>query len=61
MVTGSRDDIAPAAQIRDLLPTWNPDTRFEIIDGSDHFYVGYLDKLQSILNQYLKSVKPDPT
>jgi len=61
VVTGSRDDIAPAAQIRDLLPAWNPDTRFEIIDGCDHFYGGYLDKLQSILNQYLKSAKPDPT
>ena len=61
MVTGSRDNIAPADQIRDLLPAWNPDTHFEIINGCDHFYIGYLDKLQSILTQYLKSAKSNPT
>jgi hypothetical protein len=53
VVTGSRDDIAPANQIRDLLPAWNPRVHFEIIDGCDHFYMGYLDKLHSILTQYL--------
>lgn len=55
VVTGSRDDIAPAEQIRALLPIWNPDAAFEIIDGCDHFYVGHLDKLQSILTTYLQS------
>ena len=59
VVTGSRDDIAPAHQIRDLLPVWNPDTHFEIIDGCDHFYSGYLDKLQSILTSFLKTQKPN--
>ena len=60
VVTGSRDDIAPPNQIRDLLPGWNPNAQFEIIDGCDHFYMGYLDKLQSILSQYLKSEKSKP-
>ena len=55
VVTGSRDDIAPAEQIRTLLPIWNPDAAFEIIDGCDHFYAGYLDKLQSILTAFLKN------
>jgi len=59
VVTGSRDDIAPARQIRDLLPVWNPDAQFEIIDGCDHFYMGYLDSLRSIITQYLKSEKSD--
>ena len=53
VVTGRRDEIAPVNQIRDLLPAWNPRAHFEIIDGCDHFYIGYLDKLQSILTQYL--------
>jgi len=56
VVTGSRDDIAPVAQIRDLLPTWNPDAKFEIIDGCDHFYFGHLRELKSILTRYLESV-----
>ena len=60
VVTGSRDDIAPPNQICDLLPGWNPNAQFEIIDGCDHFYMGYLDKLQSILSQYLKSEKSKP-
>jgi alpha/beta superfamily hydrolase len=54
VVTGSRDDIAPADRIRELLPVWNPDTRFEVIDGCDHFYAGYLDPLQEILTSCLK-------
>ena len=45
VVTGSRDDIAPVNQIREMLPTWNPDAQFEVIDGCDHFYSGHLDKL----------------
>ena len=49
VVTGSRDDIAPVGQIRDLLPVWNPNAQFEIIDGCDHFYAGYIAELQSIL------------
>jgi alpha/beta superfamily hydrolase len=59
VITGSRDDIAPPHQIRDLLPAWNPDAKFKIIDGCDHFYIGYLDKLQSILTGYLKSLESD--
>ncbi len=59
VVTGSRDDIAPADQIRDLLPAWNPAAQFEIIDGCDHFYSGHLDRLQSILTRYLQSAKSD--
>ena len=60
VITGSRDDIAPAHLIRNLLPTWNPDAQFEVIDGCDHFYSGYLKKLESILDRYLESAKPDP-
>ena len=59
VVTGSQDEIAPVDQIHDLLPLWNPDAQFEIIDGCDHFYIGYLDKLQSILTRYLQSAS-DP-
>ena len=60
VVTGNRDDIAPADRIRALLPSWNPDTHFKIIDGCDHFYSGYYDKLQSIITQHLKSEKSNP-
>jgi hypothetical protein len=50
VIAGSRDDIAPVDIIRKTLPVWNPDARFELIDGADHFYGGYLDQLESVLS-----------
>ena len=50
VITGSRDDIAPVGTVKKMLPTWNPDARFEIIDGADHFYGGYLEQLESLLS-----------
>jgi len=49
VITGNRDDIAPSDVVKKMLPTWNPDARFEIIDGADHFYGGYLGQLESVL------------
>ncbi len=49
VVTGSRDDIAPAQMIQKILISWNPDSLFEIIPGADHFYSGYTDILESTL------------
>ena len=57
IVTGSRDDIAPADMVEKLYPTWNPSTKFEVIDGADHFYGGYQDKLEAVLADFLKSMK----
>jgi hypothetical protein len=59
VITGSRDDIAPPHQIRDLMPAWNPEAQFEIIDGCDHFYSGHLARLESILIRYLESTESD--
>ena len=50
VITGSRDDIAPADTVKKMLPRWNPDARFEIVDGADHFYGGYMRQLESILS-----------
>jgi len=49
VVTGNRDDIAPADVIEKMMSTWNPDARFEVIDGADHFYGGYLNQLEAVL------------
>jgi alpha/beta superfamily hydrolase len=49
IITGSRDEIAPSGLINQLIPKWNPQARFEIIEGADHFYGGYLDRLQAVL------------
>ena len=54
VVAGDQDQIAPPKLIENLLPTWNPRAHLEVIDGADHFYVGYTGKLESVLTAYLK-------
>ena len=53
VVTGSRDDIAPASMVEKSYPTWNAASEFEVINGADHFYGGYTDRLQAILINFL--------
>ena len=53
VVTGSRDQIAPVELIENMLPKWNPRAALEVIEGADHFYAGYTDKLEYILANYL--------
>lgn len=54
IVAGSRDDIAPPDLIEKSYHKWNAETQFEIISGADHFYLGYIDKLEAILTAYLE-------
>ena len=49
IITGSSDEIAPPGLINQLIPKWNPQARFEIIEGADHFYGGYLERLKRVL------------
>lgn len=53
VVTGSHDDIAPMGPVESALPGWNPQARFEIIKGADHFYGGYMTDLSSVLKENL--------
>ena len=54
IVTGSRDDIASPDLIEKSYHGWNADAQFEVIGGADHFYMGYIDKLEAILAAYLE-------
>ena len=49
VVTGSRDEIAPAALLFKILPQWNPEAELRIIEGADHFYTGCLKDLETAL------------
>ena len=55
VITGSRDDIAPAEMIRQSYHKWNAAAHVEVIDGADHFYGGYEGRLKDILVSNLKS------
>jgi alpha/beta superfamily hydrolase len=54
VITGSRDDIAPAEMVRQSYPEWNAAAHFEIIDGADHFYGGYENKLEEKLLTHIE-------
>jgi alpha/beta superfamily hydrolase len=57
IVTGSRDDIAPANRVEKLFPTWNAAAKFEVINGADHFYGGYEGNLEAVLMDFLAGKK----
>lgn len=57
VVTGSRDNIAPPGQIEKLCPFWNPAAAVEIISGADHFYSGYLDELERVIEVHMGSIE----
>ena len=54
IVSGSRDNIAPPELIEKSYHGWNAEAQFEVISGADHFYIGYIDKLEAILTAYLE-------
>lgn len=53
VVTGSRDEIAPAAMIQTRISDWNQQANLKIIEGADHFYSGYADQLKAVLVEAL--------
>jgi alpha/beta superfamily hydrolase len=55
VVTGGRDEIAPAELINKMVPALNPDAVVEILPETDHFYSGGLDSLAAVLDKYIRS------
>jgi len=53
IVTGGRDDIAPALMISTCKARWNPATSFEVIPNADHFYTGLLKTLEDTLAAHI--------
>jgi alpha/beta superfamily hydrolase len=40
VITGEKDEIAPAGMIAASLPRWNPQAALLVLDSADHFYAG---------------------
>jgi uncharacterized protein len=55
IIAGSRDDMAPPDMIQKMLPMWNKDSDFHIIQGADHFYWGETGEIESIVGAFLKT------
>ncbi len=55
VIAGSLDDIAPPDVIQEILPKWNKDSAYHVINGADHFYWGQTGDIESIVRDFLKS------
>ena len=53
IVCGTNDDIANRRSIEKVMPIWNPDALFKIIQGADHFYSSKTTELRGIINEFL--------
>jgi alpha/beta superfamily hydrolase len=53
VITGSEDDFAPSAMIKDMLPVWNREAVFKMIHGADHFYWGKTGEIESTIESFL--------
>lgn len=49
VIAGSEDDIAPPAMIKDMIPVWNSEAEFNIIQGADHFYWGKTGEVEAMI------------
>ena len=53
VICGSRDEIAEYKKVEKMLPKWNDQALFRVIQGADHFYSGYENELIDTLGEFL--------
>jgi alpha/beta superfamily hydrolase len=54
VICGTLDDIAGYRNVERVLPSWNDKATFRVIEGADHFYMGYEDEIKSIIGEFLR-------
>jgi uncharacterized protein len=54
IICGTRDEIAEYKKVEKMLPKWNDQALFRVIQGADHFYSGYEEELKEIIGEFLK-------
>ncbi|MCD6298407.1 MAG: alpha/beta hydrolase [Deltaproteobacteria bacterium] len=54
VIAASRDDIGPPDMIKEMIPVWNPEAQFEVIQGADHFYCGKNGDIKRIIQEFLE-------
>jgi alpha/beta superfamily hydrolase len=54
VITGSEDEIADYNSIKNLMPLWNPEAAFRVIQGTDHFYWGKTRDIEEIIHEFLQ-------
>jgi len=54
VICGTRDEIAEYKQVEKMLPKWNDEAVFRVVQGADHFYSGYEEELIDIIGTFLR-------
>jgi alpha/beta superfamily hydrolase len=54
VICGSRDEFAEYKKVEKMLPKWNHEAQFRVIQGADHFYSGYEEELIDIIGEFLR-------
>jgi uncharacterized protein len=54
VICGSRDEIAEYKMVEKMLPKWNDQALFRVIQGADHFYSGYEEDLVDTIGEFLR-------
>jgi uncharacterized protein len=54
VICGTLDDIAGYRKVERMLPSWNDKATFRVIEGADHFYLGYEDEIERIIGEFLR-------
>lgn len=54
VICGSRDEIAEYKTVEKMLPKWNDQAVFRVIQGADHFYSGCEEDLIDIVGEFLR-------
>jgi uncharacterized protein len=57
VICGTRDEIADYRKVEKMLPKWNDQALFRVIQGADHFYSGYEEELIDIVGEFLREAK----
>jgi uncharacterized protein len=54
VICGSRDEIAEYKKVEKMLPRWNDEAQFQVIQGADHFYSGYEEDLIDLIGAFIR-------
>ena len=57
VICGSRDEIAEYKKVEEMLPKWNDQALFRVIQGADHFFSGYEEDLIDIVGEFLREMQ----
>ena len=54
VITGDKDEIAPAKAVEEKVPLWNPEATLRIIEDADHFFGGKNEEIMMIIEEFLE-------